>query len=420
MKERSRLLGVGSVALTPPPKPCRQTWLLIAVLILVGSGTCAFAPVASARGQTGSFPLQLVNRTHGRWSDRQIYVTVLGIGSSGRWSYLRPNGTMAPLDHTMASAPGHLEKHGRAYPDMSFTLARGSTVRLPATIVGARIYISVGSPMFLAVDADDNGWAGPNLLDPSDPNHDVYFDWYELTYRYGVIPFGGNTTQVDMFGLPLVVRLRQRSSRYDRVTGIALTREQVYARYRAEVRPAFRSLAGRYRILAPHTAPRFGPDGPDHTYLNSEIDAAWSKWADDGFAVNHLGQSFTGRVVGDVLSGTMDEAQPFSMAKPTSSDVLGCSGALASEGMSTADLALGAVLCAAFSRGVATLPTALWYRPSAYYTHQPDNEYAGFFHSIAIGHRAYGFPYDDVNDQSSVAILPDADPPSSLTITVGW
>lgn len=393
---------------------------MVAVLLVIAVGACALAPVASAQEARGSFPLRLVNGTHGRWSDRQIYVTVLGIGSSGRWSYLRPDGTMAPLDHAMASAPGHLEKDGRAYPNMSVTLARASTVMLPATIVGARIYVSVGSPMFLAVNADDNGWAGPDLLDPSDPNYDVYFDWYELTYQYGVIPFGGNTTQVDMFGLPLVVRLRQRSSGYDRVTGIRLTRREVYARYWAEVGPMFRSLAGPYRILAPHIAPRFGPGGADGAYLNSEIDAAWSKWADDGFAVSHLGQSFAGRVIGDVLSGTMDGTQKFSLAKPTSSDVLGCSGALASPGMSTADLALGAVLCAALNRGVAARPTPLWYRPSAYYTAQPDNEYAAFFHSIALGHRAYGFPYDDVNDQSSVAILPDANPPSSLTITVGW
>jgi hypothetical protein len=392
----------------------------VAVLLLIAAAACALAPVASARGAKGLFPLRLVNGTDGRWSDRQIYVTVLGIGTSGRWSYLRGDGTLAPLDHTMASAPGHLEKDGHAYPNMSFTLARASTVTLPAKIVGARIYISVGSPMFLAVNADNNGWAGPDLLDPSDPNHNVYFDWYELTYQYGVIPFGGNTTQVDMFGLPLVVRLRQRSSGYDRMTGIRLTRQEVYARYRAEVGPAFRSLAGPYRILAPHIAPRFEPGGADGGYLNSEIAAAWSKWANDGFAVSHLGESFTGRVAGDVLSGTMDGTQPFSLARPTSSDVLGCSGSLASPGMSTADLALGAVLCAALNRGVATRPPAVWYRPSAYYTAHPDNEYAGFFHSIAISHRAYGFPYDDVNDQSSVAILPNANPPSSLTITVGW
>jgi hypothetical protein len=43
---------------------------------------------------------------------------------------------------------------------MSFTLARASTVMLPATIVGARIYISVGSPMFLAVNAEDDARSG--------------------------------------------------------------------------------------------------------------------------------------------------------------------------------------------------------------------------------------------------------------------
>jgi hypothetical protein len=78
----------------------------VAVLLLIAAAGCALASVASASDARGAFPLRLVNGTHGRWSDRQIYVTVLGIGSSGRWSYLRPDGTMAPLDHTMASAPG--------------------------------------------------------------------------------------------------------------------------------------------------------------------------------------------------------------------------------------------------------------------------------------------------------------------------
>jgi len=76
-------------------------------------------------------------------------------------------------------------------------------------------------------------------------------------------------------------------------------------------------------------------------------------------------------------------------------------------------------LCAAFNRGVA-LNTANWYNPAAYYTNSTHNDYAGFWHQIAIDHRAYGFPYDDVNDQSAVKILPDANPPSSLTIGIGW
>jgi len=244
----------------------------VAVVLLIAAAGCALASVASASDARGAFPLRLVNGTHGRWSDRQIYVTVLGIGSSGRWSYLRPDGTMAPLDHTMASAPGHLEKDGHPYPNMSFTLARARTVMLPATIVGARIYISVGSPMFLAVNASNSGWAGPDLLDPSDPNHDVYFDWYELTYQYRVIPFGGNTTQVDMFGLPLVVRLQQRSSGCDRVTGIRAnaarglrplpggrrTSLSVAGRSLSDPRPAYRAAVrpGRSRRRVPEFGDR--------------------------------------------------------------------------------------------------------------------------------------------------------------------
>jgi hypothetical protein len=88
----------------------------VALVLLVVAGTSALAPGASAGVAGDSFPLRLVNGTHGRWSDRKIYVTVLGIGSSGRWSYLRPDGTMALLDHRMASALGHLEKDGHAYP----------------------------------------------------------------------------------------------------------------------------------------------------------------------------------------------------------------------------------------------------------------------------------------------------------------
>ncbi|MEZ0076027.1 hypothetical protein ABH927_005403 [Planotetraspora sp. GP83] len=97
-----------------------------------------------------------------------------------------------------------------------------------------------------------------------------------------------------------------------------------------------------------------------------------------------------------------------------------CSGALASAGMSTVELEFGAEFCAAFNRGVA-LNTANWYSPASYYpAATPKNDFAGFFHTIGIDHRAYGFAYDDINDQSSVKILPNSNPPSRLTIGIGW
>ena len=83
---------------------------------------------------------------------------VLGQAVPGQWSYLKPDGTLAHISHLDATAPGHLTKNGVNYPNMSFTLAQASTVSVPAELEGARMYISVGSPMYIAVSPDDQGW----------------------------------------------------------------------------------------------------------------------------------------------------------------------------------------------------------------------------------------------------------------------
>ena len=374
---------------------------------------------APALGQTdGSFPVTFVNDTDGRWSDARIYVTGLGQTAPGQWAYLKPDGTMAPLDHTMADAPGHLTKDGRDYANMSFTLAEAKTVRMPPRVEGGRLYISVGEPMYIGISPDDKGWAGPNLRSRSDPNYGTVFDWYEFTYAHGAIPFGGNTTQVDQFGLPLVARLEQASSGYDRRTGITLSRAEVFSRYEDKVGRAFRTLAQKERILAPRTAASFDEGGEYGDNLDSAIDRAWDDWK-DGFRLTRLNQTFKGEVENGRLVFTKDGDGPFFVRKPSTPDVFQCSGALASAGMTTTALELGAELCAAFNRGVAR-GTGDWYTPSAYYDAKVDNQYAAFFHSVNIDRRSYAFAYDDVNDQSSVTILPNSEPPTRLTIGIGW
>ncbi|MFF1875444.1 beta-1,3-glucanase family protein [Kitasatospora herbaricolor] len=371
-------------------------------------------------GGTGTFPVVFRNDTRDIWPDSQVYVLVLGMATPGQWSYLRPNGTLAHIDHLEESAPGHLTKNGRTYAAMSFSLAQAATVTMPSGLEGARMYLSVGSPMYIPISPDDAGWGGPDLLNPADPNADVYFDWYEFTYRYGVIPFGGNTTQVDMFGFPVTARLEQSATGYDQTVGITLTRDQVRAQYAAAVGPAFRPLASPYRITAPRSAASFRPGGAQAGYLQPVIDQAWSYYTANQFTLTRLNQTFTGRVVNGRLQFTKDGAGPYFLGKPTTADVTACAGALASAGMNTTELELGAEFCAAFNRGVA-LDTTKWYTPGAYYpASTAKNDYAGFFHSVGLGHRAYGFAYDDINDQSSVRILPDADPPSRLTIGIGW
>jgi hypothetical protein len=375
--------------------------------------------IGTGGGGPGTFPLILQNNTRGTWANNQIYVMVLGMAVEGQWSYLKPNGTLTHINHLEANAPGHLTKNGVNYANMAFTLAQASTVTLPPRILGGRIYISLGSPLFIPISPDDAGWGGPDLHNPGDPNADVYFDWYEYTFGNGTINFGGNTTQVDMFGFPMTARLQQTAIGYDQTVGITLTRAQVMSQYASTVGAAFRPLAGIFRITAPRSSALFAPGGSQANYLQPYIDQVWNQYTASQFTLTRLNQTFTGRVVNGQLQFTKDGAGPFFLNKPSTKDVVECSGALASAGMSTTALELGAEFCAAFNRGVAQ-NTANWYNPAAYYTGTIKNDYAQFFHTIGIGHRAYGFAYDDINDQSSVRILPNANPPTSLTIGVGW
>ena len=393
----------------------RPKLLLAAALLLTGS----LVPAMRAEAATGTFPVTFQNNTRGTWSNSQLYVLVLGMATPGEWSYLKPNGTLAHINHLEETAPGHLTKNGRNFANMSFTLAQASTVAVPARLEGARMYLSVGSPMYIGISPDDRGWAGPDINNPTDPNLDVVFDWYEFTYRYGVVPFGGNTTQVDLFGLPVTARLVQTAIGYDQTVGITLTRDQVRSRYATAVGAPFRGLVTPQRIVAPRSSPAFKPGGAQASYLAGAIDQAWSRYTSSQFTLNQPGRVFTGRVTGGRLQFTKNGAGPFSLSKPTTKDVVECSGALASPGMATTELELGAEFCAAFNRGVALDP-GRWYTASAYYPAGVKNDYAGFFHTVNLGNRAYGFAYDDVNDQSSVRILPNANPPTSLTIGIGW
>ncbi|MFF2124049.1 beta-1,3-glucanase family protein [Streptomyces olivochromogenes] len=47
------------------------------------------------------------------------------------------------------------------------------------------------------------------------------------------------------------------------------------------------------------------------------------------------------------------------------------------------------------------------------------NDYAAFLHTVGPDRRAYAFPHDDIDDQSSVRILGNANPPTGLTLGIG-
>jgi hypothetical protein len=392
-------------------------WRAAALIALVACGLAAGPAMAQS---DGSFAVTFTNDTDGRWQDSQIYITAIGQATPGQWAYLTADGKAAPMDHTMEKAPGHLTKNGKSYANMSVSLAQAGGMRVPPHFTGGRIYISVGEPMYFDL-GPNNSPALPDLHSSTDPNIKTTFDWYEFTYVFGQVPFGGNTTQVDQFGLPMTARLQQSTTGFDETRGITLSRKQVYDRFEDSVAKPFRSLIEPDRILAPRTSADFANGGKYDEYLDPAIDKAWNDWK-DGFRLTRLNQTFTGKVKDGALRFTQDDnPREFAVRKPTSQDVFRCAGTLVIHGDEPPQQGvMGAELCAAFNRGVAD-DTDDWWKASTYYpAGKRDNDYAAFFHTINKERRSYAFSYDDINDQSSVTILNNSQPPTALTIGVGW
>jgi hypothetical protein len=370
----------------------------------------------------GSFPLILANNTGGTWANDQIYFTVIGQMADGVWAYLKTNGSWTHINHLDAAAPNHISKNGVDYPNMSFTLAQASRINMPTWTRGGRIYMSIGAPVYIPISQDDQGWGGPDLRNPNDPNIDVYYDWYEYTYIYNDVPFGGNTTQVDQFSFPMTSRLIQTSSGFDTTLGMTGSRAQMFSGYQASVSAPYKGLANQFRIVAPRTSNDFQPGGVQGNLMQTYIDQVWAKFTAQPWTEVHDGRTYTGQVVNGVLTGHKDDGTPFQIAKPNSTQVFECSGPLALgnlQGGSDVIREVGRDFCAAFHRGVALTP-ADWYNPAKYYATSPHDDYSAYLHTISVNNKAYAFAYDDVNNQSSVQILGPKTPPTSLTLTIGW
>ncbi|MFJ3977788.1 glycoside hydrolase family 64 protein [Streptomyces sp. NPDC090021] len=373
-----------------------------------------------------TFPLRVVNET-GKPSE-EVYLTVIGQMTPGHYSYMEADGTMRPVHPADVNSSDVYRKDGRAYPRMSFKLSEAAKdLRLPEHLEGGRIYMSLGHPMYMDATDGDKGYQQPDPGNPSDPNHETKWDFYEYTYQHGKVSFGGDTTQVDGFAIPMTAQLVQESSKYDKMVGIKASAESVVAGYKATVGDAFKGLAGKDRITAPRTSAEFKPGGKYADYFARTVTTAWDAWK-AGFELKPApGIEFKGKVETDgKLHFTKNGGAPNVLDKPSTADIMACDGALANAGMTQDAKDLGAQVCAAFNRGVAlntkdggTLYD--WSDPAKYYPKGGTyNDYAAYFHDrkVSVDGLAYAFAYDDVHDQSSVAILPNNDAPTSLTLTL--
>ncbi|EFM12237.1 Carbohydrate binding family 6 [Paenibacillus curdlanolyticus YK9] len=313
----------------------------------------------------GAMDFQIKNGTRGNYADNQIYWAVLGLDANNKLSYLDANGNLVPTSTALNDAPGHLTKNGQNYANIYHKLSDVPIVSTPA-ISSGRMFLSVGSPMYIKVYND--GYAGPDVNNPTDPNNDLYWDFIEFTLDAG--GYHGNTTRVDAFGFPITHRLITKDG-YDRTVGETETRANLFAAYLNEVPAEFKTLVqAPYRILAPAKG-GFKAGGPYANYFDNYVNQVWT--------------------------GTGP--------KPTTQEILLGIGAAADP-----------QLCAALNRGVYPNP-AQWTDTSQYYKITPSNYYSKFWHDHSIDGLSYGFCYDDVYNQAAYLERND---PLALIVTVGW
>ena len=352
--------------------------------------------------------IELNNKTNGKYSDSEIYWCILGNNENNQLCYMDKDGNMIPASESLNT----VEVNGTKYANIYHTLAESDHVYAP-TIRSGRMYLSYGKPVYVKFNGS-TGYAGPDLNNPGDVNANTLFEFAEFTIEGK--NYWGNTTRVDYFCFPMVTRLIGGSlyGGYDNVVGDIGTRDEIFTAFKNEVPNEYKSLVRDDRIIAPCKS-TFNAGQDNGNYFDNYINEFWNKYANEDLRFSSESGSFVGRVVGNQMRFTREgDSTVYYVDKPNTQEVLEGKGAF--DRGNGVEKAIEAQLCAAFNRGVATEPDK-WYTPSQYYKNSVANFYAGFFHEHSVLGKAYGFCYDDVNDQSTLLQYNKAD---ALVIDLKW
>ncbi|MFO7191799.1 MAG: beta-1,3-glucanase family protein [Thermocrispum agreste] len=378
----------------------------------IAATTVAVLPAASAQNAApDKLPITVTNNS-GRSEPVHLYVT--GV-RDGRLGYVNQAGDFS------AWPPGSIPPSPA--PDVSIpgpAAGQSTTLYVPKNISG-RIYMSFGEKIRFFLTPD--GLVQPAPWNPSDPNHDILFDFTEFTYNDAGLWL--NSTQVDMFAVPHSVSVTGAN-------GQTITRGELKPGGRTAVINGLRSTPGwentvvtrgdgtMLRALAPGKAAEVGRLDPG--YLQPYIDQAWNTYTGRELTVVPFGDRpdvrFTGRTYGSTMVFTdTSGAQVATFEKPTSSDVWGCHGRLHAPN----DQVIGPIartLCAALHRGTLhSIDVQPGGNPATdFYRVERTNHYSRLIHENMVDGRAYGFPFDDVMAQES--LVHDGNPQSAaITLT---
>lgn len=372
---RRLLLALGGAAVAAPAVAT------VAPHALAGTPTDSAGPAAA-----GPLPLTIVNDS-GSFDNANVHVYIVG-NQDGRQVRVTPDGTLAPIALSDNGPDG--------FTDYAISLSGSGETRLSLPHMSGRIYVSLGRKLKFKAVTDGNGNAAlqyPAGWVTSDPNYQVLHDCAEFTYNASGMFC--NTTMVDMFSVPLSIRLtgaRDQTAGRLRPGG----RAAAFAAVR-QVEEFARLVVDDTRVIAPGHGLDAGLFAKD--YFAPYIDEVWSTYTGRDLTVTTNAGRFTGRVRGERL--TFDGPAQVSFAKPSTRDVLFCDGNLAAPNDGTTG-PVAAVLGAGFNRStLLSHPAQPTTDAAAFYRTGLTNHYARAMHAATEDGKAYGFAFDDVADFAS-------------------
>ena len=334
----------------------------------------------------GSLPVTIVNNS-GSFDNASVHLYVVG-NLDGKQVRLTPEGNVVPIAASDNGADG--------FTDYAIPLAGSGETKLSLPYMSGRIYVALGEKLKFKAVTDGSGNAAlqyPAGWVESDPNYGVLHDCGEFTYNSAGMFC--NTTMVDMFSVPMSIRL---TGAKDQTTGTLRSggRSAAFAAVK-QVEEFARLVVDETRIIAPGHGLDAGIFAKD--YLAPYIDEVWSTYTGKDLKVTTNAGTFTGRVRGEKF--TFDGPASVSFAKPSTRDVLFCDGNIAAPNDGTTG-PVAAVLGAGFNRTTLLSSTAQpTTDPAAFYQGDLTNHYSKAIHAATEDGKAYGFAFDDVADFAS-------------------
>ncbi|OKL64462.1 hypothetical protein UA08_00998 [Talaromyces atroroseus] len=377
---------------------------------------------------SGALTVNVVNNLAGTTSG-QVNAYVIGkvdnevaiLQADGSWYY--PPGTTSGVPITITE-------------DVSIPIgAEGTTTTLtiPSYLSSGRVYVADGTITWYYVD---DGSGGPGLVEPSsnnpsDPNADVNWGFFEFTNTEE----GGlyaNLSYVDFVGLVMGLSLTTTDGGVQTTLGLASDAvkticEALVSQTATDGYP-WASLCqtgtdGNYiRVAAPYDY--ISTDATAFEgYFDDYVSEVWSTYSTDPLIINTQAVGNSSCTTSGTTTMTCTGSS-VTFAQPSAGDIFGCAtGPFLVDG-NNYDAAIVPRLCAAINRATLLLSGGD-YQPSLpvadYYTVSPCNYYSKFVHENELDGQGYAFGYDDVTPDGGQNVSGElvSTIPESLTITVG-